>query len=338
MGRLGSCTEPTDETPVRLGREKRSYINLRHLRHFVAVAEELHFARAAARLNMAQPPLSQQIQRLECDLQVRLLDRRGRKIKLTEAGSVFLSDARRILNEIERARHMAQRASRGQLGQLAIGIMSNGNRDLFAAVLPRFREQHRDVNVVVHSMNTAAQIEALRNGQIDIGILRLPINAEDLDVAVIACEELLVALPTGHKLARVKKVFFTDVAQCPQVMFARRLAPAYYDLMIERIRRDNPLLEVVQEVEHVPTQLGLASCGYGVALLPASVRAIRYPNIVYRAISDADFQVISGIAHLRSSTSGIISAFKATFGSLVSSRDYCGYRKPHQQPSSKGIG
>jgi DNA-binding transcriptional LysR family regulator len=294
-----------------------SHISLRHLRYFVAVAEELHFARAAARLNMAQPPLSQQIQRLECELQVKLFDRTTRKIKLTQSGLVFFNDARRILDEVERARQAAQRASRGELGQLVVGVMSNGNPDLFSKVLPRFRERYASVNVVVRSMNTARQVEALREGQIDVAILRLPIDAEDLATTVIAREEIFAALPAGHKLARAKKVSVAELACYPQVMFARRLAPDYYDLVIDRLRRENQSVEVVQEVEHVPTQLGLISCEYGVALLPASIRTIRYPNIVYRQVSDAGFRVESGIVHLKSSSSRVVSAFKAIFEEMI---------------------
>lgn len=315
-GRSASRTTPADPQDSAVpGRSP--HINLRHLRYFVAVAEELHFARAAARLNMAQPPLSQQIQRLELELQVRLLDRSGRKIKLTESGQVFLTDARRILAELERARQAAQRASRGELGELVVGVMSNGNPDLFRKVLPRFRDRHPGVNVAVRSMNTATQIEALRSGQIDVGILRLPIDAADIATLVVAREDLHVALAAGHKLARAKKVLLAEVAQYPQVMFARRLAPAYYDLILDCLRRENRAVEVVQEVEHLPTQLGLISCEYGVALLPESVRAIRFPNVVNRPVADAGFQVQSGLAYLTASASRVVSEFKATFEEVL---------------------
>src|SRR5689334_5740766 len=149
-------------------------MELRHLRYFLAVAEELHFGRAATRLGIAQPPLSQQIRQLEQELGATLLNRTKRRVELTPAGRAFLEHTRQILAETERAKRVARRAGRGEIGRLAIGFVSSADLDVLPRVLRAWRERFPDVEVELHALLTAAQVDALGRGRLDVGFIRLP--------------------------------------------------------------------------------------------------------------------------------------------------------------------
>src|SRR5512132_1230001 len=163
-------------------------MELRHLRYFLAVAEELHFGRAAARVRIAQPPLSQQIRQLEQELGITLFNRTKRRVELTPAGRAFLEHARQILAETERAKRVAQRAGRGEIGRLAIGFVASADLDLLPRVLRVWRARFPDVDVELHALLTAAQAEALRHGRVDVGFVRLPMDETGLVVDAITRE------------------------------------------------------------------------------------------------------------------------------------------------------
>src|SRR5919197_1455718 len=169
-------------------------MELRHLRYFVAVAEELHFGRAAQRLHIAQPPLSQQIRRLEHDLGVTLFHRTNRRVALTDAGRVFLVEARSTLAQAERAREVASRAAREDGGALAIGYMASAEVNVFPRLLPAFRRRHPNIEITFQLLGASEQLEALREGQIHAGFLRLPATGRALTVRSILREPLVVVL------------------------------------------------------------------------------------------------------------------------------------------------
>ena len=181
-------------------------MELRHLRYFVAVAEELHFHRAAARLHISQPPLSQQIRALERELGVALLERNRRRVELTAAGASFLHDAREILDSVDRAGERARRIARGELGSLSIGFVGSA---MFSAALPTilrdFRASYPDVELSLRELQTAEQLHAIMAGRIDVGVIRGPLAASELeaglDLVVIQRERLVVALPESHRFA-----------------------------------------------------------------------------------------------------------------------------------------
>ena len=179
-------------------------MELRHLRYFVAVAEELHFGRAAVRLRMAQPPLSQQIQALERDLGVVLINRTTRRVALTAAGAAFLLEARRVLEQAERAVHTAQRASRGEIGHLAIGFVPSADLDILPRALRLWRKRFPETDIELRALLPGQQVEALRHGQIQLGILRLPVDDRSLVVKSIHREPLMAALPVRHHCVKAR--------------------------------------------------------------------------------------------------------------------------------------
>ena len=284
-------------------------MNLRHLQCFVALAEELHFGRAAQRLNIAQPPLSQMIRRLEVDLQVKLLHRNKRNVELTGAGRAFLTHARLALAEVARARDAAERASRGETGLLLLGMVPSGDSKLFVEVLRAFGQRYQEVRVVLQSLSTAAQVEAIHNGQLDAGFVRLPVRASHLEIRVVSRETLVVALPEGHPLAAERALSLAALAPEPHIMFPRHLAPDYYDTIVSLFREAGHSLRIAQESEHIQMHLSLIAGGFGVSLLPSSTQDFRLKGVAFRAVADPVPDVETAIAHRRGDRSEALNAF-----------------------------
>ncbi|MBV9229224.1 MAG: LysR family transcriptional regulator, partial [Chloroflexi bacterium] len=176
-------------------------MELRHLHYFIAVAEELHFGKAAERLQMAQPPLSQQIRQLEDELGVQLFYRTKRHVQLTEAGHVFLQEARQTLIQAEQAIVAARRAGRGELGRLAIGFVGSATSDILPTLIRGFQERYPEVELLLRELTTAQQVRALQDGRIHVGILRPPVHDDTLRIETLFKEPLIVALPERHPLS-----------------------------------------------------------------------------------------------------------------------------------------
>jgi DNA-binding transcriptional LysR family regulator len=272
-------------------------MNLRHLQYFIAVAEERHFGRAATRLHIAQPPLSQMIRRLETELKVTLFRRNRRNVELTAAGSAFLVHARLAVAELERGREAAARAERGEVGQLVLGMVPSGDTKLFTEVLRRFGERFPEVRLVLQSLSTTAQVEAIQEGHLDVGFLRMPVRAPWLTIRAISRETLVVALPSCHPLASKKAVRLSDLSDEPNIMFPRRLAPDYYDSIVSLFRQSGQRLHIAQEAEHVQMHLSLIAGGFGLSLLPSSMQDFRLQGVAYRPIADPVPVVETAIAY-----------------------------------------
>lgn len=284
-------------------------VNLRHIRYFLVVAEELHFGRAAARLNMAQPALSQRIQALESELQVELFNRGNRRVELTPAGNAFLSRARQILSDFDEAVLVAQRSHRSETGQLVIGTIPNGmGGKLFREVLPQFREHFPDVKVVVQSRSTTSQIAALHNGQLDIALLRMPVSDPRLSFRARFKDRLAVALAANHPKARARGLSLASVADEPQIMFPRYLAPDYYDFLIGLLKSAGGNFVIAHEATHIETHLGLVAGGFGVALM-SSKKNIDHVGVVYRPLRAPCPVVETAFAILRGRETKLIKAF-----------------------------
>src|SRR3954453_15892050 len=203
-------------------------MELRHLRYFVAVAEELHFGRAARRLQLAQPPLSRQIQGLEQELGVRLLERTKRHVELTPAGKVFLEHARKLLTEADHAVAAARRAARGEIGRLAIGFVGAATYSALPELLRVFHTRFPDVELVLYEMTSAHQHDALREGRIEVGFVRPAIPDDTLARRVARGEPLVAALPAGHRLARRDEpIPLSDLAGEPFILFPRDPRPSF---------------------------------------------------------------------------------------------------------------
>lgn len=283
-------------------------MELRHLRYFVAVAEELHFSRAAARLHIAQPPLSQQIRHLEHELGVALFTRTRRRVELTAAGRAFLDESRRMLEQVERAARIAQRVGGGEVGQLAIGFVPSADLDLLPRVLGVWHARFPDVELELQTMLPAAQVDALLGGAIQVGFVRMPVAARGLVVEPIESEPLVAVLPARHRLARRAEVAIADLAGDPILSFPRHVAPGYYDVIISACRAAGFTPRVIHPGS-MQTNLALVSAGLGVSLLPASIRNLRRAGVVYRPMAAPVPVVDMAVVWRRDERSPVVPAF-----------------------------
>jgi DNA-binding transcriptional LysR family regulator len=260
-------------------------VELRHLRYFVAVAEELHFGRAAARLHVAQPALSQQIQSLERELGVQLLTRTKRRVSLTEAGRTFLAEGRRTLSAADGAVRAAQRAAHGETGRLRVGYVDLATWLTFPPILRRFRERHPAVDVTLTQLHREPQREALLRGDLDVGFFSLRAEDRGLCGELVAEDPLVVALPDGHPAADLTSVPLRVLAEDPWVLFPSELRTSYVELALSSCAAAGFAPRVVQEASQLHTLSGLVSAGVGVTLLPQSIAAAPQTGVVFRPLT-----------------------------------------------------
>ncbi|WP_242389801.1 LysR family transcriptional regulator [Kosakonia cowanii] len=264
-------------------------IELRHLRYFIAVAEELHFGHAAARLNISQPPLSQQIQILEQQVGVRLLARTNRSVSLTPAGRQFLADSRQILNQVDEAAARALRLHQGETGELRIGFTSSA--PFIKAVsdtLSSFRQRYPDVHIQTREINTREQIAPLNEGTLDLGLMRNTPLPETLAWEVILREPLLAMIPRDHPLATRTAVSLHELAQEPFVFFDPHVGTGLYDDILSLMRRYQLTPRIAQEVGEAMTIIGLVAAGLGVSILPASFHRVQLSEMRWIPIVEED--------------------------------------------------
>ncbi|HVY07545.1 MAG TPA: LysR family transcriptional regulator [Burkholderiales bacterium] len=260
-------------------------MELRHLRYFVTVAEELHFGRAARKLHISQPPLSMQIRSLEEELGVTLLNRTQRHVSLTQAGSALLGEARHILARVEQAVLTTRRASRGEIGELAVGFISVADYSVLPVVLREFRRRFPLVNLTLREATSDAQLRDLPAGHIDVGFVLPPINEPALESVAILREPLIAALPDKHPLARKHgKLALEKLKDAPFILFPRPRAPGLYDDIVSRCRAAGFSPRVEQEAIQMQTIVSLVSAELGVALIPASLMNLRRTGVTYKSL------------------------------------------------------
>jgi len=265
-------------------------MELRHLRYFLAVAEELHFHRAAARLHISQPPLSQQIRALERELGVTLLERNRRRVALTAAGESFRDDARMILAAVDRASERARNVARGALGTLSIGFVGSA---MFSPTLPdilrEFRAGHPEVELSLRELPTVAQMNAIAGGELDLGVIRGPIAGTDVDpqleLMTIQREQLVAALPADHPLAGRRRLRAEQLRGETFVILHRREAPGLFAGLASVMREAGGVPDDVLEVAEMQTIISLVAGGFGVSLVPASVGLIDRAGVAFRPIA-----------------------------------------------------
>ena len=260
-------------------------IELRHLRYFIAVAEELHFGRAARKLGIAQPPLSLQIQRLEAELGTSLFDRTSRRVQLTPAGRTLLEEGRRALAGVRDAVDAAQRASRGETGSLTVAFAASVMFLSLPRVIRQFRESFPGVRLELRELGTGPQMIALRNGDLDLGFLREPPPDDELETETIMTERLLIAVSKRHPLARRRRVQLTDVANDDFVLFPRDLAPGLYGHVLRVCAEAGVHPRIVQTSREMYTTVSLVEAGMGVTIIPESVRQMGRRGVQYFPIS-----------------------------------------------------
>lgn len=260
-------------------------MELRHLKYFVAVAEELHFSRAAERVGIAQPPFSQQIKALEREVGTLLLTRTKRHVALTAAGQAFLVEARKMLSQAGQALSAARRAARGEVGQLAVGFVSSAIQGRLASVFGLMRTRYPDVALLLQDLTSEEQVAAMKAHQLDVGLVRPPVlSAEGLALRVVSREPLMVAMPGRHRLARQPHVALEALAQESFLMVPRHLGPGFYDHVIGLCARAGFAPRVVQEARTVQTIVSLIAGGMGVSIVPGSLQSLRQHGIVYRPL------------------------------------------------------
>ena len=298
-------------------------MELRHLRYFVAVAEELHFGRAAERLHIAQPPLSRQIRDLERELGTPLFERGPGGAELTPAGRAFLPEARLTLAQAERAQRTAQRAARGETGRLRVGFVDAAtNSGILPDVLGFFRMHLPSIGLSLFEMDQAQQADALRDGRIDLGILQSPPADADrwLRVESVHTEPLVAALPRGHKLSSRARLSLADLADEPFILFPRHVAPALYDDIMARCRAARFTPRVVQEAAGWHTVVSLVSAGVGVAFVPRSLARSRHSGVVYRPVRDLRTELGLWATWKRGETSPVRQRFVTALKSVARAR------------------
>jgi len=260
-------------------------MDLRHLRYFIAVAEEKNIGRAALRLNISQPPLTRQIQQVEAELGVRLFNRTPKGMEATAAGELFLEEARNICAVFEQATERTQRAGQGKLGRLDVAIFGSGILDAIPKLLLAFRHAYPEVNIVLHTMNKGEQIEALRQRRITVGFNRMLSPLPDIACELVKTEKLLLALNASHPLAALDVVPFTAIAAHPLILFPTGTRPNFIDKVNGLCQEMGFIPLVSQEVGDAVTAVALVASGFGVCLVPESATVLALPGVVYRPLS-----------------------------------------------------
>ncbi|WP_266157099.1 LysR substrate-binding domain-containing protein [Dyella silvatica] len=291
--------------------------DFRQLRYFIAVAEELSFSRAAQRLHLSQPPLSQQIQSLERDLGVRLLDRDKRNVALTDPGRVFLEQARQILAKADEARIQVTEAAAGFSGHLRLAYtVSVTFHPTLPETLLRYGQLAPNVRVQLNEMYTESQFDALLAGQLDVGFVRdEPKHEADqqaLRLDLIDREPLLLALPSGHPLANRSSVKLREVSTEPFVVQPRELAATLYDRLVHiAIKADfHPLIRL--HAQQINGLLVLVAAGMGLALVPASMRSVGLAGVRYVPLDDPDAYMLLAVASRADDPSPVVAKFLST--------------------------
>ncbi|MES2130450.1 MAG: LysR family transcriptional regulator [Pseudomonadota bacterium] len=279
-------------------------MELRHLRYFIAVAEELHFTRAAERLHIGQPPLSHAIQVLEADVGALLLARTKRSVRLTEAGRLFLL--------AEQAQETARRAERGEAGELRIGFTySTPLTPLFAAAINHYRAAYPQVTLTLHELATLRQLEGLAQRTLDLGFIRPPDLAVPDNIALTALREdpLVAVLPAGHRLATRRAVAIEDLAGEAFVMYPSNAGTGIYPQILHLCRAAGFVPHIAQTAGEASTIIGLIAAGCGVTLLPSSFNRIHMDGVVYRHVSDADASTTLMLAWRAHEDAPLVEAF-----------------------------
>jgi DNA-binding transcriptional LysR family regulator len=281
-------------------------MEFRHLRYLVAVAEELHFGRAAIRLNISQPPLSQQIRQLEEELKVKLFDRNKRGVRMTEAGKRIVAEAYQVLGQVDRFSKVAAQAGGGEIGHLAIGVAS-GLSDIVTRTLQLLVREYPGIRIELQQMNTGAQMEALHERRIGIGFLNLPIADSSLAVETMLAEPLWLVLPRKHPLTRYRRVPLTAVADQRMIFFPRRITPGLHDTITSMCRTAGFSLNVVHEVDSIVGAMTLVSADLGIAFCTPSIRKY-WPKLDFRPVQTST-RLEQGVAYRRDAESPALNTF-----------------------------
>jgi len=292
-------------------------MELRQVRYFAAVAEELHFGRAASRSRVAQPAVSKQIRNLEHELGVRLFDRGGRRLELTDAGRAFLEKAYAILEQVGEAERAAVRAGRGEVGRLALGFTGMTLYSVMPEVVRAFGERFPEVELALRETCTRTLTEALLAGRLDAGFLHPPVAAPEIAMQTVLSEPMVAVLPQGHRLTTQPAVPLELLAGEPFVLFPQEEGPELHDRILEACRARGFRPRLISESPSPHTAVGLVAAGMGVSLVWASMRNLKRPGVVYRSLREPTPLMETALAWRRDNSSSVLRQFLQVAGETI---------------------
>ncbi|PKO31618.1 MAG: LysR family transcriptional regulator [Betaproteobacteria bacterium HGW-Betaproteobacteria-7] len=288
-------------------------MEFRQLKYFIAVAEELNIGRAATRLHISQPPLTRQIQQLEEEFGTLLFLRTARGVELTDAGEMFLRDARNIRDLMEQAVERVREAGQGKLGKMDIGIFGSGILDVIPKVLHAFRASHPNVQIALHQMSKTEQIEALRQHRIIAGFNRMLAPLPDISSELVMIESIMVAINESHPLAAKPAILLKELAGQPLILFPSGVRPSFIDKIWDLCAAEGFEPQVAQEVGDAPTSVALVAAGFGLSLVPEAASSLSVPGVVYRRLANAPDAVVDlSCIYRNDETSPLLQAFLQT--------------------------
>ncbi|HVW70726.1 MAG TPA: LysR family transcriptional regulator [Steroidobacteraceae bacterium] len=272
---------------------------MRHLRYFLAVAEELNFTRAARRLNIAQPPLTQQIKALEAELGVTLIDRSAYHISLTRAGQAFAAEVTRILGEVRNAVLIAKRAARGAVGQLRVGFTESASfNPLVTSTFRSFRSVFPDIEVSLEERQSTQLVLALREGRIDVAFVRPPLKTGDgLSLQLLQEEEMVAAVPSGHALAKRKSIDLRELANEAFILYPRAVRPGLADAVVAACEKAGFSPRVEQYAPQLAATINLVAASLGVSVVPLSMQGLQPGALAYIPLRGRPVRAQLSLAH-----------------------------------------
>lgn len=284
-------------------------MDLRHLRYFVAVAQELHFGRAAQRLGMAQPPLSQRVRELEAELGVRLFGRTRPRVELSHAGRVFLEQARATLARAEEAVRSARQAANVEAGRFSIGLSPWVEYTHVPHVVQAFGTRYRNIDVELHTLSATAQIQALQEHRIDVGFLPSADCGPTIEIRSRIRDSVIAVLPEMHRLARRRRLRLADLVDGPLIVLARHAAPEHGELIRRLFGRNGVSPRLRYEADHPQTIMSLVAAGVGLSLVPGSLLNAGLSHVVYRRLPPSSERFDLVTACRRGEGSPVLKAF-----------------------------
>jgi DNA-binding transcriptional LysR family regulator len=260
-------------------------MEIRQLRYFLAVAEHLHFTDAAAHLGIAQPPLSQQILKLEREIGTSLFVRHPRRVELTEAGRLLRESAKRIIEDAQQAFVEVQNAGRGETGRLSLGFAgSTVFHPMVAATMQRYRHAYERVSISCEESNSSALLDKVAERHLDAALVRMPLNCKDLVVERLVDETMLAVLPANHRLSRRRRIDLADLADNPFILFPRAIGPDLHDSIIGACHQAGFAPSIGMESPQISSAANLVAAGFGIAVVPASIQQVQIQGVSYHEL------------------------------------------------------
>jgi DNA-binding transcriptional LysR family regulator len=295
-------------------------MELRHLRYFLAVAEELNFTRAARRLHIAQPPLTQQIKALEAEMGVTLFDRSAYRIELTAAGRAFAAEVGRILGDVRNAVLVAKRAARSAAGQVRVGFTGSASfNPLVMSAFRAFRSDYPGVTVSLEESQSTELAVALREGRIDVAFVRPPLTGEGIAVHPLEEEEMVVAMARGHRLSRRKSVLLRELESETFILYPRAVRPGLADTVVAACEQAGFVPKVEQYAPQLSSTINLVAASLGISIVPRSMQGLQPQAVAYLPLRGRRLTASLGIAHRIAESSAAVMGFVTTARALSAS-------------------